>query len=113
MRFQRDAVLETEDQVAFGEYLALLDYKLDRREELDRRIEALTLEASYNEPVGRLCCLKGFSTQAAMVLVMEIRDFRRFEHPGSITKAGNSRARHVLVHSGVVLPLPVSGEGWC
>ena len=36
-----------EDQVAFGEYLALLDYKLDCREELDRQIEALALEPSY------------------------------------------------------------------
>ena len=118
---QRDRVLETVDRVAFGEYLALLDYKVDRREELDRHIEALALEPSYKEAVGRLCCLKGISTHAAMVLVTEIGDFRRFEHPGklmayvglvpseyssggtrrqgSITKAGNSRARHVLVQA--------------
>jgi len=118
---QRDAVLETEDQVVFGEYLALLDYKVDRRDELDRHIEALALEPTYKEAVGQLCCLKGISTQAAMVLVTEIGDFRRFEHPGklmayvglvpsehssggtrrqgSITKAGNSRARHVLVQA--------------
>lgn len=118
---QRDGVLETVDKVAFGEYLALLDYKLDRREELDRQIEMLTLEPAYKDAVGRLCCLKGISTQAAMVLVTEIGDFRRFEHPGklmayvglvpsehssggtrrqgSITKAGNSRARHVLVQA--------------
>lgn len=118
---QRDEVLETEDHIVFGEYLALLDYKLDRRDELDRRIEALALEPAYREGVGRLCCLKGISTQAAMVLVTEIGDFRRFEHPGrlmaylglvpsehssgssrrqgSITKAGNSRARHVLVQA--------------
>ena len=81
---QRDAVLETEDQAVFGEYLALLDYKLDRREELDRQIEALALEPSYKEAVGRLCCLKGISTQAAMVPVTEIGDFRRFEHPGKL-----------------------------
>ncbi len=118
---QRDAVLETEDQVVFGEYLALLDYKLDRRDELDRQIEELALEPAYQEAVGRLCCLKGISIQAAMVLVTEIGDFRRFEHPGqlmayvglvpsehssgasrrqgSITKAGNSRVRHVLVQA--------------
>ena len=118
---QRDGVLEAVDQIAFGEYLALLDYKVDRREELDRHIEALALEPSYKEAVGRLCCLKGISTHAAMVLVTEIGDFRRFEHPGklmayvglvpsehssggtrrqgSITKAGNSRARHVLVQA--------------
>ena len=114
-------MLEVEDQVVFGEYLALLDYKLDRRDELDRQIEALALEPAYREAVGRLCCLKGVSTQTAMVLVTEIGDFRRFEHPGklmaylglvprehssggtrrqgSITKAGNSRARHVLVQA--------------
>ena len=118
---QRDGVLETEDRVVFGEYLVLLDYKLDRRNELDRRIEALALEPAYREAVGRLGCLKGISTQAAMVLVTEIGDFRRFRHPGklmayvglvpsehssggtrrydSITKAGNSRVRHVLVQA--------------
>ena len=75
---------------------------------------------TYKEAVGRLCCLKGISTQA-MVRVTEIGDFRRFEHlgklmaylglvpsghssggtrrQGSITKAGNSRARHVLVQA--------------
>ena len=105
----------------FGEYLALLDYKLDRRAELDRQIETLALEPGYAEAVGRLRCLKGISTQAAMVLVTEIGDFRRFEHPGklmayvglvpsehssggtrrqgSITKSGNSRVRHVLVQA--------------
>ena len=81
---RRDAVLEPEDQVVFGEYLALLDYKLDRREELDRQIETLALEPGYKEAVGRLGCLKGISTQAAMVLVTEIGDFRRFEHPGKL-----------------------------
>ena len=118
---QRPGVLETEDRVIFGEYMALLEYKLDRRDELDREIEALALEPAYREAVGRIGCLKGMSTQAAMVLVTEIGDFRRFEDPGklmayvglvptehssggsrrqgSITKAGNSRVRHVLVQA--------------
>ena len=72
-RIQRDAVLETEDRVVFGEYLALLDYKLSRRDELDHQIEALALEPAYKEAV--VCCLKGISTHAAMVLVTEIGDF--------------------------------------
>ncbi len=118
---QRDGVLEAEDQMVFGEYLALLDYKLGRREELDRQIEALALAPAYQEAVGRLCCLKGISTHAARVLRTEVGDFRRFENPGqfmayvglvpsehssggtrrqgSITKAGNSRVRHVLVQA--------------
>ncbi len=94
---------------------------MSRREELDRQIEVLALEPCYRDAVGRLCCLKGISTHAAMVLVTEVGDFRRFEHPGklmayvglvpsehssggtrrqgSITKAGNSRVRHVLVQA--------------
>ena len=117
----REGVLDAEDRVIFAEYMALLDYKLDRRDELDREIEALALEPAYREAVGRIGCLKGMSTQAAMVLVTEIGDFRRFEDPaklmayvglvptehssggsrrqGSITKAGNSRVRHVLVQA--------------
>ena len=92
---QRDGVLETEDQIVFGEYLAPLDYKPDRREELDRQIPVLALDPSYNEAVGRLGFLKGISTQAAMVLVTEIGDFRRFEHAGKLMaqcRAGAERA---------------------
>ena len=118
---RRDEALEAEDRVVFGEYLALFDYKLARREELDRQIEELALGPSYREVVGRLRCLKGISTHAAMVLATEIGDFRRFESPGklmayvglvssehssgasrrlgAITKAGNSRVRHVLVQA--------------
>ena len=50
--------LETEDRVVCGEYLALLDYKLDRREELERKVEALIVEPAYREAVGCLCGLK-------------------------------------------------------
>ena len=56
---QRDAVLETEDRVAFGEYLAMLDYKLDRRDELDRQIEALAVEPSYKEAIRPLVLPQG------------------------------------------------------
>lgn len=113
--------LAAEDRVVFAEYLSLLDYKLQRREELDRRIEEIALEPAYREAVGRLCAFKGIRTHAAMVLVSEIGDFRRFERPGqlmaylglvpsehssgtrqrlgAITKAGNSRCRHVLVQA--------------
>jgi len=116
-----DGVLEGEDQEVFREYLALLDYKLARRDELDRRIEALALEPAFRERVGRLRCFKGLDTHGAMVLTTELGDLRRFETPrqlmayvglvpsehssgeqrrlGSITKAGNSHCRHVLVQA--------------
>lgn len=118
---QRDGALEAEDRAVFAEYLALLEYKLQRRDELDRQIEEIALRPGYREAVGRLGCYRGIKTQAAMVLTTEIGDFRRFEHPrklmayvglvpgehssgddggpGSITKAGNSRCRHVLVQA--------------
>jgi transposase len=69
--------------------------------------------------VRRLQCFRGISLHSAMVLAMEIVDWRRFERPGqlacylglisredssgarqrvgSITKAGNSHCRHVLI----------------
>ena len=37
----RDGGLEPEDRSVFGEYLALLDYKLSRQEDLDGQIEKL------------------------------------------------------------------------
>ena len=79
-----------------AEYLALLDYKLDRRDELDRQIEALALEPAYREAVGRLCCLKGISTQAAMVLVTEIGDFRALRASGQADGIPGSGAERAL-----------------
>ena len=39
--------LAEEDRVVLGEYLALLEYKLQRRDDLDRRIEELALTPRY------------------------------------------------------------------
>jgi transposase len=116
-----DSPLALEDQLVFGEYLALFDYKLQRRDELDQRIEALALTPALRNAVGRLQCFRGISVHAAIVLATELVDWRRFEHPrqlsaylglvpredstgnrerkGSITKAGNSHCRHVLVQA--------------
>lgn len=109
------------DRLVFREYHALLTYKLQRRDELDRQIEQLALEPTLAAAVGRLQCFRGISLHAAMVLATEIVDWRRFERPGqlaaylglvaredssgprerkgSITKAGNSHCRHVLVQA--------------
>jgi transposase len=110
-----------DDRTVLGEYLALLEYKLQRRDELDRRIEALALTPRYKPVVDRLGCFRGFKTHAAMVLATELGDVRRFESPrqlmayvglvpsehssgerrrlGAITKAGNTRVRHILVQA--------------
>jgi len=114
-------ILAEEDHTVLSEYLALLEYKLQRRDQLDRRIEALALTPRYKPVVDRLCCFRGFKTQAAMVIATELGDPRRFENPrqlmayvglvpseqspgdrrrlGAITKAGNSRVRHTLTQA--------------
>lgn len=113
--------LEPIDRVVFGEYLGLLEYKLSRREELDRRIEELALTPAYAPAVAALQCFRGLNVHGAMVLATELVDWRRFESPrqlmsylgfvpredssgprerrGSITKAGNAHCRHVLVQA--------------
>jgi transposase len=113
--------LAVEDRLVFREYHALLMYKLQRRDELDRQIEQLALLPTLAPLVGRLQCFRGISLHSAMVLATEIVDWRRFERPaqlacylglvsredssgdrtrlGSITKAGNTHCRHVLVQA--------------
>ena len=113
------------DRLVFREYHALLAYKLQRRDELDRQIAQLAQLPALAPAVARLQCFRGIGLRAAMVLAMvlatEIGDWRRFERPGqlaaylglvcredssgprerkgSITKAGNSHCRHVLVQA--------------
>jgi transposase len=116
-----DHALAGEDAVVLGEYLALLEYTLGRRDALDEQIEALALTPAYAGPVGRLKCFRAIDTLSAMVLLTELGDWRRFESPaqlmaywglvptehssgprerrGAITKAGNSHCRHILVQA--------------
>lgn len=113
--------LAPDDRLVFREYHALLQYKLQRRDELDREIERLAELPTLAPMVRRLQCFRGIALQGAMVLATEIVDWRRFERPtqlaaylglvsredssgdrerkGSITKAGNSHCRHVLVQA--------------
>jgi transposase len=114
--------LAPEDRLVYREYHALLQYKLQRRDELDRQIAQLADLPALQPMVQRLQCFRGISLHSAMVLATEIVDWRRFERPGqlacylglvsredasgnrqrlgSITKAGNSHCRHVLVQAG-------------
>ena len=113
--------LEAHDRLVYREYHALLMYKLQRRDELDRQIEHLAELPSLAPMVRQLQCFRGISLHSAMVLATEIVDWRRFGKPtqlacylglvsreassgdrrrlGSITKAGNSHCRHVLVQA--------------
>lgn len=113
--------LAPEDAMVYREYLALLEYKLARRDDLDRTIEELALTPALAAAVGYLQCFRGIKVHSAMVLACELVDWRRFSRPGqlmaylglvsrehstgdrerrgSITKAGNRHCRHVLVQA--------------
>ena len=115
------SALASDDRMVFREYHALLEYKLQRRAELDRQIEQLALLPHLAPMVQALQCCRGIALQSAMVLATELVDWRRFAHPrqlacylglvpredssgnrvrlGSITKAGNTHCRHVLIQA--------------
>jgi transposase len=88
---------------------------------LDDQIEQLALARPLATSVAWLSCCRGINTAAAVTLTTEVVDWRRFAKPtqlmaylglvpredssdkterrGTITKAGNSHCRHVLVQA--------------
>lgn len=120
-------------QIAFEEYNRAIEQAEDRRVRLERQIEALLPNWSLHPVVASIQALRGVSLIAAVTLVAEIGDFRRFTHPrqlmgwlglvprerssgstraqGNITKAGNTRARRMLVESAWTYRLPARVAG--
>jgi transposase len=107
--------------MAFGEYRRAVR---DAQERLDRITQALRDECErwrMKSVVTALATLRGIDFVAAVTLVAEIGDFRRFVHPrdlmgflglvpsefstgesrhrGAITKTGNGHARRVLIEA--------------
>jgi transposase len=102
-------------------YRADLDTRLAELALLDAELTLIAHAEPFAGPVARLSTLRGISTLSALTLVIEIGDFRRFaraddlaafvglvpsEHSsgerrrqGSITKAGNTHVRRVLVEA--------------
>jgi len=108
-------------EVAFVEYRAAIK---DAHERLERITQALREHSSQwrlNPLVQALMCLRGVDFIAALTIVAEIGDPRRFAHPralmsylglvpsehssgrsrhqGNITKTGNKHARRILVEA--------------
>jgi len=108
-------------EVVFGEYLAHHEVLLSRRERLDALILEQSTQGPWAPTVARLRCLRGIDTLTAVGLVAEIGGINAFSHPkqlasylglvpseqssgtkrrqGSITKAGSSHARRLLVEA--------------
>ena len=93
---------------------------VDRRDRLDRAIEALAADSIFTPVVTRLGCLRGVSTLTAFGLAAEIGDWGRLTGrsigaylglvpteyssgstrvQGGVTKTGNSHARRLLIEA--------------
>ena len=107
--------------IAFAEYRLAVREGHDRVERLTEALRTQTEQWRMKGLVAALSSLRGIDFIAAVTLVAEIGDFRRFSHPtelmgflglvpseystgdtqrqGDITKTGNSHARRVLVEA--------------
>jgi transposase len=109
------------DRLIFDNYVTAVRQAGGRVISLTTQIEKLSQLEPYADLVAALRCFRGVDTITAMVLVTELHGFERFEDPrqlmaylglvpsehtsdgegyrGSITKAGNSHVRRILVES--------------
>lgn len=107
--------------ITYADYLAALEQLLQRRSTLDEAIARLAPQSPYASTIARLRCFRGIDTLTAAGLCVEIGDFARFRSPrllfgylglvpsewssgqerrqGSITKAGPTHARRLLIEA--------------
>jgi transposase len=108
-------------ELVFTEHLAQHEGLLARRDRLDGLLAEQADAGPWAPTVRRLRCLRGVDTLTAIGLVAEIGDIAAFDHPrrltsylglvpseqtsgtkrrqGSITKAGSSLARRLLIEA--------------
>lgn len=115
-------------QIALEEYIHAIEQIEERRDRLTQQMLALLPDWSLNPVIEAIQALRGVAETSAITLVAEIGDFHRFRHPrqfmawlglvprehstgasvrrGSIIKAGNTRARRMLVEGAWTYRLP-------
>lgn len=108
-------------ELCLADYLHAHDVLLARRDGLDRALAEIAQDCPWSGTIARLRCLRGVDTLTALGLCAEVSDFGRFPGPealaaylglvpsesssgerrrqGSITKAGSSHARRLLVEA--------------
>jgi transposase len=108
-------------QLTIADYLHAHDLLLARRDRIEAELEQLASDSPWSETIARLKCLRGIDTLSALGLCAEVGEFDRFEHPdslsaylgivpsenttgqqrrqGSITKAGSTHARRLLIEA--------------
>ena len=104
-----------------NEYLLTLNHLIERIALMDKRIEELSQKPEYKDKAKKLSCFIGIKTITAMTVLAEVGDFNRFadaghfasylglipgedssgekQHRLSITKAGNTQVRRLLVEA--------------
>jgi transposase len=104
-----------------ADYLHAHDVLISRRDQVEADLATLALTAPCADTVARLRCLRGIDTLSTLGLCAEIGEWERFDHPdqlsaylgivpsehttgrqrrlGSITKAGSTHARRLLVEA--------------
>ena len=124
----RQSFAHPAEQVVFEELIQRIEVAGARQDRLENAIRALLPAWSLAPVVAAIQALRGIATLAAATLVAEIGDFGRFASPrqlmawlglvpkehssgrkvarGNITKAGNTRARRVLVEGAWTYRLP-------
>jgi transposase len=135
LRYLRELELSHPAQkVVLEEYLMAITQASERIVRLNGQIELQVANWHWRPAVETLMALRGFQLIAASVLVSELGDLRRFDHPrqlmaylglvsseqstgrrrrqGSITKCGNTHARWFLIECAqhYALPPKVSKE---
>jgi transposase len=68
-------------ELAYVDALAAVDGLVARKAALDERLSRLAREGEWWPTVARLRCFRGIDTLTALVLCLEIGDFRRFRRP--------------------------------
>ena len=121
LKWLRDQKLAGLYQETLDEYILHLTQLMEKVERLDKRIEDLSNRETYKEAVDHLTCFIGIKRPTALAVIAEVGDFRRFATacqfssylgltPGedssgddqkrlSITKAGNTHVRRLLVEA--------------
>ena len=120
MRSLREQAMPNSYQrIVLEEYIQAIDSGMERAARLEDRMKQVLQEWDWKPVVSALMACKGFKEVAAMTIISELGDLRRFPHPrklmaflglvpgehssggkrrqGSITKCGNSHARWMLV----------------
>ena len=107
--------------MTFADYLHAHDVLVARRDQVEAELAKLATSAPCAQAVARLRCLRGIDTLTALGLCAEIGEWGRFDHPdqlagylgivpsehttgaqrrlGSITKAGSTHARRLLIEA--------------